>query len=211
MIQVSSSLSLSTCCHFHFFCTIQTANKHHTAHPSFLCKMFPAHHVLWYDPKLHSVKDKVVPCIITTIGDRRVVSASACQTGSRRFKSRLLPLLKHMWEGDCLLCWQYTPAEVSLQRWISGNVSVAPQMEMCPTKYFLKKTTILEISRILCWQNKHKKSMCKINRCRVIWTDLSLHWIWIFDHRSASDKSDKVHCISTALLYFLDLMFVFDR
>ena len=33
------------------------------------------------------------------------------------------PLLKHACgEGDWLLCWHYTPANVSYQRWISGNV-----------------------------------------------------------------------------------------
>ena len=33
------------------------------------------------------------------------------------------PLLKHSCgEGDWLLCWLYTPANVSHQRWISGNV-----------------------------------------------------------------------------------------
>ena len=28
----------------------------------------------------------------------------------------------HLWEGDWLLCWLYTPANMSHQRWISGNV-----------------------------------------------------------------------------------------
>ena len=73
-------------------------------------------------------------------------------------------------ERDCLLCWHYTLAKVLHQRWISGNiyhthlhslnkavhsgfetqrrchqksktgVSVAPQMKMCPTNFFLKKS-----------------------------------------------------------------------
>ena len=35
----------------------------------------------------------------------------------------ILPLLKHACrESDWLLCWLYTPAEVSHQRWISGNI-----------------------------------------------------------------------------------------
>ena len=53
----------------------------------------------------------------------RVVSASACHAGGLWFKSGILPLLKHACgESDWLLCWLYTPAEVSHQRWISGNV-----------------------------------------------------------------------------------------
>ena len=56
----------------------------------------------------------------------RVVSASACQAGGLWFKSGIIPLLKHTCgESDWLLCWPYTPAEVaevSHQRWISGNV-----------------------------------------------------------------------------------------
>ena len=53
----------------------------------------------------------------------RVVSASACQAGGLWFKSGILPLLKHACgESDRLLCWLYTPAEVSPQRWISGNI-----------------------------------------------------------------------------------------
>ena len=52
-----------------------------------------------------------------------VVSASACQAGSLWFKSGILPLLKHAYgESNQLLCWLYTPAEVSHQRWISGNI-----------------------------------------------------------------------------------------
>ena len=52
-----------------------------------------------------------------------VVSASACQAGGLWFKSAILPLLKHACgESDRLLCWLYTLAEVSHQRWISGNV-----------------------------------------------------------------------------------------
>ena len=53
----------------------------------------------------------------------RVVSVSACQAGGLWFKSSILPLLKHACgESNWLLCWPYTPAEVSHQRWISGNV-----------------------------------------------------------------------------------------
>ena len=53
----------------------------------------------------------------------RVVSTSTCQAGGLWFKSSIIPLLKHACgESDWLLCWLYTPAEVSHQRWISGNV-----------------------------------------------------------------------------------------
>ena len=38
-------------------------------------------------------------------------------------KPGIPPLLKHACgEGDWLLCWHYTPAKVSHQRWISGNI-----------------------------------------------------------------------------------------
>ena len=54
----------------------------------------------------------------------RVVSTSTCQAGGLWFKSGILPLLKHTCgESDQLLCWLYTLAEVSHQRWISGNVN----------------------------------------------------------------------------------------
>ena len=53
----------------------------------------------------------------------RVVSASTCQAGGLWFKSGILPLLKHACgESNRLLCWLYTLAEVSHQRWISGNI-----------------------------------------------------------------------------------------
>ena len=53
----------------------------------------------------------------------RVVSASTCQVGGLWFKSGILPLLKHACgESNQLLCWLYTPAEVSHTRWISGNI-----------------------------------------------------------------------------------------
>ena len=52
-----------------------------------------------------------------------VVSTSACQAGGLWYKSGILPLLKHACgESDWLLCWLYTLAEVSPQRWISGNI-----------------------------------------------------------------------------------------
>ena len=53
----------------------------------------------------------------------QVFSMSTCQTGGLWFKCGILPLLKHACgESDQLLCWPYTPVEVSYQRWISGNV-----------------------------------------------------------------------------------------
>ena len=52
-----------------------------------------------------------------------VVSASDCQGESLWFKSSILPLLKYACrKRDQLLCWPYTLAKVSHQRWISGNV-----------------------------------------------------------------------------------------
>ena len=91
----------------------------------------------------------------------RVVSASTCQAGGLWFKSGILPLLKHACgESDQLLCWPYTPAEVSHQRWISGNIyhvrlhkvwislptlALKPRgdvtrSDMCPTKNLKKKS-----------------------------------------------------------------------
>ena len=50
----------------------------------------------------------------------RVVSVFTCQAGGLWFKSGILPLLKHACgESDWLICWLYTPAEVSHQRCIS--------------------------------------------------------------------------------------------
>ena len=114
----------------------------------------------------------------------RVFSASACQAGGLWFKSGILPLLKHACgESDQLLCWLYIPAEVLHQMWISGNVyhvclhkvrirqnplwlchqksetgvSVAPKMDLCPTKIFFKKNqkTMHQCVMAFTWWVKH--------------------------------------------------------
>ena len=48
-----------------------------------------------------------------------IIISSPFQSG----RCGILPLLKHACgESNWLLCWPYTPANVSLQRWISGKI-----------------------------------------------------------------------------------------
>ena len=68
----------------------------------------------------------------------RVVSASACQVGGLWFKCSILPLLKHACgKSDRLLCWLYTPAEMSHQRWISENV-----YHLCLRKVWIRQNQL---------------------------------------------------------------------
>ena len=71
----------------------------------------------WYSYILNSAHGKDSLCEPGRCG--RVVSVSACQAGGLWFKSGILPLLKHACGESNQL---YTPAEVSHQRWISGNI-----------------------------------------------------------------------------------------
>ena len=60
----------------------------------------------------------------TRLGRRgRVGSTSDCRAVGQRLNPGIPPLLKHACDkGDWLLCWHYTPAKVSHQRWILGNI-----------------------------------------------------------------------------------------
>ena len=79
-----------------------------------------------------------------------------CQVGGLWYKSSILPLLKHACgESDWLLCWPYTPAEVSYQRWISGNV-----YHICLRKVWI---------RLTCVQQKlKKKSVPLVASCTIL-------------------------------------------
>ena len=130
---------------------------------------------------------------------------SAGQARGLWFKSGILPLLKHACgENDQLLCWPYTPAEVSHREvnlrectshmsLPSANkaahsgfetqrrrhqksetvVSVAPKMDMCPTK-FLKKKSLTNVKISLLEMPEFKRQHLISTLINVFF--LYIHW-----------------------------------
>ena len=131
----------------------------------------------------------------------RVVSASTCQAGGLWFKSGILALLKHACgESDWLLCWPYTLAEVSHQRWISGNV-----YNICLCKVWIRLPTLAlkpwgDVTRSLKqghqwpqkWTCVQQKFFLKKKSNIIYWFSTYIIFHWLFEQITEQKTGNNV-------------------